>query len=526
MSLFTDEELEQLPEFNELELALRRPEKVFRFEACRIEDAAQVEWIAELRHLQSLSISLSDVSRLLPRLGDLTDLQRVYLQACKIPVFPNSLLGLPNLRFLVIGNSSLNEVPEGIGSLASLEHLGLSQNSLREIPEAMGTLKRLKTLSLSYNEIRHLPEALGEMQALECLYLDVNKLREFPEPLVNLPSLKSLCLRSNQLTDLPESFCSMASLRSLNLENNPWVSLPQGLSRMENLEVTIEASKRPMYMDWSYKHSEKTPQVDLEDMRLFVAPGSPLFEPFLASVREGELGPYSDMLVKTGRETLFIESTVPDDYSQTGSSRLGGFPDLSDAVMFPKTDGLHWMFLAQLNLADVAPFNSYLPRSGLLSFFLDDTESRNGKVIFHSGGFEELKTIRHGGPEEMTTPDEDHTQSPHRMKFRRAISSPQSPPDEMPDEPTRELYEKWDSANVRSDHHINGYTYTQHESPQDQAASHLRGQTDEWVPLLSLGWDGQVGFCFWDAGTVTFCIHQEDLRRGDFSNVHVSLESS
>ena len=71
-----------------------------------------------------------------------------------------------------------------------------------------------------------------------------------------------------------------------------------------------------------------------------------------------------------------------------------------------------------------------------------------------------------------------------------------------------------------------GYTFTQHESPETQAANKMGGTPEEWVSLLKLGYDKQVGFCFWDAGTLTFTIHQEDLRRVDFSNVQVSLESS
>ena len=73
---------------------------------------------------------------------------------------------------------------------------------------------------------------------------------------------------------------------------------------------------------------------------------------------------------------------------------------------------------------------------------------------------------------------------------------------------------------------INGYTFTQHESPETQAANELGGRPDEWVCLLELDSHMDVGFCFWDAGTLTFVIHQEDLRRNDFSRVHVSLESS
>ncbi|MES2708586.1 MAG: DUF1963 domain-containing protein [Verrucomicrobiota bacterium] len=75
-------------------------------------------------------------------------------------------------------------------------------------------------------------------------------------------------------------------------------------------------------------------------------------------------------------------------------------------------------------------------------------------------------------------------------------------------------------------HHINGCTSGPGDSPQEQAADELGGLAGEWVPLLQLGYDGNTGFCFWDAGTLTFSIHVEDLRRWDFSNVHVALESS
>jgi uncharacterized protein YwqG len=44
--------------------------------------------------------------------------------------------------------------------------------------------------------------------------------------------------------------------------------------------------------------------------------------------------------------------------------------------------------------------------------------------------------------------------------------------------------------------------------------------------LLMLGSDGKPGFSLWDAGTLTFWIHEKDLARGDFSRVRWSLESS
>jgi|GEM_PF-6865060 len=39
--------------------------------------------------------------------------------------------------------------------------------------------------------------------------------------------------------------------------------------------------------------------------------------------------------------------TQADDYSETGITRLGGLPDLTDPELFPTTDKLYWSFPVQ-----------------------------------------------------------------------------------------------------------------------------------------------------------------------------------
>lgn len=526
MPLYTDEELKHLPEFEDFGEALRKPEKVFRLRAYRNEDAESLARVAEFRNLQSLSISLSNVSKLLPRLSELPDLQVVYLQACNIQIFPESILGLRHLRSLSVGNNSLSCLPNEIGSLVTLESLNFAQNELSRIPDNIGKLIRLRTLGLSYNRIEELPESIGKLKTLERLLLGVNRLKQVPEVIGNLQSLQSLALNNNKLRTLPDVICQLARLKSLDLEHNPLESLPSCLSQMPGLVISIEAEKRALFMDWSYKHSAKPPQAELSELGLFVSPSSQLFQPLKTTIQENRLAEVESSILGAAREAIRIETTVPDDGSQLGVSRLGGFPDLEAPSLFPKTDDLHWIFLAQLNLAELAPFNGYLPRSGLLSFFVDSTESLNSKVIFYQGEAEDLTVVRHEGADDMLSPDDDYTQKPHRVRFERFSSLPHRAPSEIESDQAFEAYENCEVLHKSVDHHINGYTFTQHESPQEQAAKELRGQPAEWVPLLQLGWDSNVGFCFWDAGTLTFSIHQEDLRRWDFSNVHVSLESS
>jgi Leucine-rich repeat (LRR) protein len=114
MLLYTDGELKTFEEFGSLDVALQRPEDAIGPRLHRIESADSALRFLELRNLQSLSISLSDVSKLLPQLSELTELQDLYLQACKVTNFPKSIL---SLRHLALGNNLLQSLPVEIAEL-------------------------------------------------------------------------------------------------------------------------------------------------------------------------------------------------------------------------------------------------------------------------------------------------------------------------------------------------------------------------------------------------------------------------
>lgn len=390
----------------------------------------------------------------------------------------------------------------------------------------MQKLTRLSVLGLVFNRIEDLPDWIGHLNDLKWLFLDSNRLSSIPETIGRLANLETLSLSYNNLRTLPDSVCRLENLRSLSLERNPFESLPGCLATMTEVKIAIEAEKRSLFMDWSYRPSQKPPQIELAEMQLYVTSDSPVYAPLLSAIHQAGLAEFAAPIVKVAREAISIESTTPDDYAQLGNSRLSGWPDLTDEGLFPRTDGKYWSFLAQLNLADVAPLNRYLPPSGLLSFFVDTEYYANGRVLFTQEDSGSLSTIRHAGQEVMLNPQDDYTEKPHRVEFTRCFSLPYGAPDGVNSDEAVESYQNGECLRDDSSHQINGYTFTQHESPRDQAAAKQKGQSSEWVPLLQLGWDGDVGFCFWDAGTLTFCIHQEDLRRWDFSNVQVSLESS
>jgi uncharacterized protein YwqG len=76
----------------------------------------------------------------------------------------------------------------------------------------------------------------------------------------------------------------------------------------------------------------------------------------------------------------------------------------------------------------------------------------------------------------------------------------------------------------KSDFEINSYVFTQHESPELQAALSKKGKPEEWMNLLKVSSRGS--FQWGDAGDLTFVIHKSDLLKKDFSNIFCTMESS
>ncbi|MEV6928205.1 DUF1963 domain-containing protein [Dactylosporangium sp. NPDC051485] len=123
------------------------------------------------------------------------------------------------------------------------------------------------------------------------------------------------------------------------------------------------------------------------------------------------LGAYAEKIIARTHEEIWITAT-PSESLALGQSRIGGVPDLPDGVAWPRQRWTHaevhaWPeyarrdldeaitsgvvttqpghfaaalpFVAQLDLRDVAPFQTALPRNGHLWLFADQT-SDGGEV--------------------------------------------------------------------------------------------------------------------------------------------------
>jgi internalin A len=138
-------------------------------------------------------------------------------------------------RSLSLNDLGLTRVPAMVGQLTQLQELYLSQNQLASIPDAIGYLRELQMLFLRGNRLVTLPETLGQLTQLRELHLSHNQLTSIPDTIGRLRQLQMLHLDDNQLTALPETLGQLIQLQVLHLCNNQIASLPDSLRKLVNL---------------------------------------------------------------------------------------------------------------------------------------------------------------------------------------------------------------------------------------------------------------------------------------------------
>lgn len=83
------------------------------------------------------------------------------------------------------------DIPPAIGDLSNLQMIYMRENQISSLPPEFGNLTNLQTLNLSWNQIASLPPEFGSLTNLETLYLDNNPLSGvLPEFLTGLTQLQ------------------------------------------------------------------------------------------------------------------------------------------------------------------------------------------------------------------------------------------------------------------------------------------------------------------------------------------------
>ncbi|KAL3698344.1 hypothetical protein R1sor_012420 [Riccia sorocarpa] len=197
--------------------------------------------LTNLEHLSIKNCKLSSVPSSVRNwqtaLGELTNLKRLELESIDTPFeLPDTFGDLTNLQHLSINQCKVGSVPNSLRNLTSLRFLKMSEVVDRQaIPDIIRFLRQVQILHLKCWGIVNLVDALPEMTALTELHLECEGIKELPDTFGMLTNLKKLQLRC-PIEWLPASFANLTRLETLELEGRFGIVLVGKPSDMEWVE--------------------------------------------------------------------------------------------------------------------------------------------------------------------------------------------------------------------------------------------------------------------------------------------------
>lgn len=184
-----------------------------------------MDTLAQLRAGQLAGIKRLDLSCGLtefPReIFDLADsLEILNLSGNALRSLPDDLHRLPHLRILFCSDNLFSELPQCLGRCAHLSMIGFKANRIERVPAA-ALPPQLRWLILTDNRIEELPDELGRRPLLQKLMLSGNRLSALPQSLEQCQRLELVRIAANRLTELPPFLLALPSLTWLAYAGNP-----------------------------------------------------------------------------------------------------------------------------------------------------------------------------------------------------------------------------------------------------------------------------------------------------------------
>jgi tetratricopeptide (TPR) repeat protein len=164
----------------------------------------------------------------------------------RLQLVPSQVLGMTQLRKLVLDENPLDTLPAALAQLTALEELHVASCPLTALPSELARLSNLRVLDISATKLAVLPDVIARLPALRELVaerlpdgVDVSALagltalevlglgylrpkgkgvRPFPQEILGLRSLRSLDLSYSALSGIPDEIASLQQLETLHLE--------------------------------------------------------------------------------------------------------------------------------------------------------------------------------------------------------------------------------------------------------------------------------------------------------------------
>ena len=175
----------------------------------------------------TVSLKLSEGLSVFPKeIFDLADsLEVLDLSRNKLTSLPADFGRLKKLKILFCSENQFSVLPEVLADCPELDIVGFKSNHIANLP-AKAINPNLRWLILTDNCIGELPVTIGQCKRMQKLMLAGNRLSNLPEELKNCSNLSLLRVSANQLRALPEWLLTMPKLSWMAFSGNPFCSVP------------------------------------------------------------------------------------------------------------------------------------------------------------------------------------------------------------------------------------------------------------------------------------------------------------
>ena len=338
------------------------------------------ENITQLKNLRHLALGhLSKIVKLPKNIGQLQQLEKLYLHNCPMKELPESIFQLNNLKELFLSNHKITALSEQIGNLHHLQKLELSCGKLKTLPESIGELKQLKTLDLTgCISLTTLPESIGKLNNLHTLHIDnCPNLTTLPE------NLNYLAFGNQKQEEQSDIEMAMKEIDKLIAEFENQTQAPTATVQMENGKEVVNLAQ---FLKELKNH------INTDEMKAIIDRRQ---EPQAPKLTPEQVSAILDKLHKqTAQPAIKINIQEADDLPLT-ASKFGGVPYWLPEMPYPvDKQGNKLLLLAQINLSEMPPLPDF-PTTGLLQFLMtqnvyemnfynNPTRQDDWRVVYHA----------------------------------------------------------------------------------------------------------------------------------------------
>lgn len=201
----------------------------------------RVDQLVDIQKL-SLNCGLTQLPAEIFKLAD--SLEVLDLSNNCLKSLPDDFGRFKNLKAVFFVNNEFEEIPEVLAQCPQLSIIGFKSNRIQRISkQALSPIVRW--LILTNNQIEQIPSTIGSLSKLQKLMLAGNQLKSLPEEMVGCQNLELIRLSANCLTALPPWLLSLPRLSWLAYASNPFCESAAEIR-------TLGAKRSPLSpIDWA-----------------------------------------------------------------------------------------------------------------------------------------------------------------------------------------------------------------------------------------------------------------------------------